>query len=63
MKNGKSRLYLIFECLDTNLKKFLKGFDGGSLPPKIVKVFVSPILFVLSFSILHCIDSFRKAGL
>ena len=63
MKNGKSRLYLIFENLEIDLKKFLKSFDGGYLPPKIVKVFFSPILFVLSFSILHCIDSFPKASL
>ena len=62
MKNGKSRLYLIFEYLDIDLKKFLKSFDGGSLPPKIVKVFFSPILLVLSFSIFHCIDSFPMVG-
>lgn len=39
-KEGKTVLYLVFEYMDTDLKKFIRGFrqTGEDIPPKIVKV-------------------------
>lgn len=39
-KEGRTVLYLVFEYMDTDLKKFIRTFrqSGDSIPPKIVKV-------------------------
>lgn len=38
-KEGKTVLYLVFEYMDTNLKKFIRTFrqTGQNVPPKTVK--------------------------
>lgn len=67
MKNGNRLLFLVFEYLDTDLKKFIdthrKSVNAATLPPKIIQVFFSHSLCVLSFLILHCIGSFSKEGI
>jgi len=66
-KNGEAHLYMVMEYLDTDLKKFIDcniySVHSGYLPPKIIQVFLLSESFVLSFSILHCICVFPKAGL
>lgn len=39
-KEGKTVLYLVFEYMDTDLKKFIRSFrqSGECIPSKIVKV-------------------------
>lgn len=39
-KEGKTVLYLVFEYMDTDLKKFIRSFrqTGENIPPKIIKV-------------------------
>lgn len=39
-KEGKTVLYLVFEYMDTDLKKFIRSFrqTGDTIPPHIVKV-------------------------
>nr|GMC58094.1 cell division control protein 2 homolog D [Ipomoea batatas] len=38
-KEGKTVLYLVFEYMDTNLKKFIRSFrqNGDIIPPKTIK--------------------------
>uniref|UniRef100_A0A453KCM0 [RNA-polymerase]-subunit kinase n=1 Tax=Aegilops tauschii subsp. strangulata TaxID=200361 RepID=A0A453KCM0_AEGTS len=57
---GKTVLYLVFEFLDTDLKKFVDGFRKGPsprpLPTQVVKVYLSTISFATTtffFSILY----------
>lgn len=40
-KEGKTILYLVFEYMDTDLKKYIKSFRASQnyIPPKIVKVY------------------------
>ena len=40
-KEGKTVLYLVFEYMDTDLKKYIHSFrqSGEDIPPKIVKVY------------------------
>lgn len=40
-KEGKTVLYLVFEYMDTDLKKYIRTFrqSGGSIPSNIVKVY------------------------
>ncbi|KAK3018227.1 hypothetical protein RJ639_002761 [Escallonia herrerae] len=53
-KNGKPLLYLVFEYLDTDLKKFIdshrKGPSPSPLPPSLVQSF----LFQLCKGVAHC---------
>lgn len=53
-KNGKPLLYLVFEYLDTDLKKFIdsyrKGPNPGPLPPSLIQSF----LFQLCKGVAHC---------
>ena len=39
-KEGKTVLYLVFEYMDTDLKKFIRSFDqpGQNIPPETIKV-------------------------
>lgn len=39
-KEGKTVLYLVFEYMDTDLKKYIRSFrqTGDNIPSKIVKV-------------------------
>lgn len=39
-KEGKTVLYLVFEYMDTDVKKFIRSFraNGENIPPKTVKV-------------------------
>lgn len=39
-KEGKTVLYLVFEYMDTDLKKFIRSFrqTGDSIPPQTIKV-------------------------
>lgn len=39
-KEGKTVLYLVFEYMDTDLKKFIRSFrqTGESIPPPTIKV-------------------------
>lgn len=39
-KEGKTVLYLVFEYMDTDLKKYIRSFrqTGENIPPNIVKV-------------------------
>jgi cyclin-dependent kinase len=51
-KQGKTVLYLVFEYMDTDLKKFIRSFlqTGENIPVKNVKVYkfnVTP--FLLSY--------------
>lgn len=49
-KNGKPLLYLVFEYLDTDLKKFVdshrKGPNPRPLPPSLIQVSITRFLFV-----------------
>ncbi|KVI05206.1 hypothetical protein Ccrd_016525 [Cynara cardunculus var. scolymus] len=38
-KDGKTVLYLVFECMETDLKKFIRSFRqmGENIPPEVVK--------------------------
>ena len=40
-KEGKTVLYLVFEYMDTDIKKYIRSFrqSGEDIPPKIVKVY------------------------
>lgn len=41
-KEGKTVLYLVFEYMDTDLKKFIRSYrQTGDIPPNIIKVFIS----------------------
>lgn len=61
-KEGKTVLYLVFEYMDTDLKKYIRSFrqSGDQIPVKTVKV--SPIsvslfiLFFLSFFVLDWVE-------
>nr|QYW07092.1 B-type cyclin-dependent kinase 1 [Dimocarpus longan] len=52
--NNKSNLYLVFEYLDTDLKKFIdshrKGANPGPLPPTLIQSF----LYQLCKGVAHC---------
>lgn len=50
-KEGKTVLYLVFEYMDTDLKKFIRSFrqTGDNIPPNIVKVIFFYFLFSLRF--------------
>lgn len=39
-KNGNTVLYLVFEYMETDLKKFIRSYrqTGESIPPQVVKV-------------------------
>lgn len=53
-KKGKPLLYLVFEYLDTDLKKFIdsrRSVNAGPLPPNVIQVFLSLKFFALSSSI------------
>ncbi|KAK6245982.1 hypothetical protein SCA6_009072 [Theobroma cacao] len=61
-KEGKTVLYLVFEYMDTDLKKYIRSFrqSGDQIPVNTVKVSpisVSPfILFFLSFFVLDWVE-------
>jgi len=51
-KQGKTVLYLVFEYMDTDLKKFIRSFlqTGENIPVKNVKVYkfnVTPFFFII----------------
>lgn len=50
-KEGKTVLYLVFEYMDTDLKKFIKSFrgTGESIPVNTVKVHRNTLLVLISF--------------
>lgn len=39
-KEGKTVLYLVFEYMDTDVKKYIRSFrqSGGNIPPQTIKV-------------------------
>ncbi|MBA0550356.1 hypothetical protein Golob_021311 [Gossypium lobatum] len=51
-KEGKTVLYLVFEYMDTDLKKYIRSFrqTGENIPVNIVKVYLS-----LSLALFHTI--------
>lgn len=51
-KEGKTVLYLVFEYMDTDLKKYIKSFrqTGENLPIKTVKVMDCFMKYFSSFS-------------
>lgn len=51
-KEGKTVLYLVFEYMDTDLKKYIRSFrqTGENIPVNIVKVSLS-----LSLALFHTI--------
>jgi cyclin-dependent kinase len=44
-KNGKPLLYLVFEYMDSDLKKYIDGYRRShtKVPPKVIKVISSAI--------------------
>jgi nucleoid DNA-binding protein len=51
-KQGKTVLYLVFEYMDTDLKKFIRSFlqTGENIPVKNVKVYkfnVTPLFVII----------------
>ena len=56
-KEGKTVLYLVFEYMDTDLKKFIRSFrqSGETIPPHIIKVILSicPSIFNIRFFFVH----------
>lgn len=54
-KNGKPILYLVFEFLDTDLKKFIdsyrKGPSARPLPPNVIKVSFRFLCYLISLAI------------
>jgi cyclin-dependent kinase len=46
-KEGKTVLYLVFEYMDTDLKKFIRTFrqTGQNIPPPVVKVLFISVNF------------------
>ncbi|KAG1326857.1 putative Cyclin-dependent kinase B2-1 [Cocos nucifera] len=58
-KEGKSILYLVFEYMDTDLRKYIKSFrhSGKMIPPKIVKALMyqlcKGVAFCHGHGILH----------
>jgi len=48
-KEGKTVLYLVFEFMETDLKKFIRSFrqNGENIPDKIIKVYTT--IFILLF--------------
>nr|GMD72710.1 cyclin-dependent kinase B2-2 [Ipomoea batatas] len=53
-KEGKTVLYLVFEYMDTDLKKFLRSFrqNGESIPPKTIKL-CKGVAFCHGHGVLH----------
>lgn len=47
-KEGKTVLYLVFEYMDTDLKKYIRSFrqTGENIPTKTVKVWTQLYLFL-----------------
>lgn len=59
-KNGKQLLYLVFEFLDTDLKKFIDSHRRGPsprpIPPTVIKVFFFKVYMIF-------VAKFNKLGL
>ena len=49
-KSGNTVLYLVFEYMETDVKKFIRSYrsTGDNIPPKIVKV---PAIFCVFISL------------
>lgn len=57
-KEGKTVLYLVFEYMDTDVKKFIRSFrqTGDNIPSEIVKVHRPSYLFDFSALLVLSID-------
>lgn len=53
-KNGKPLLYLVFEYLDTDLKKFIDSHRKGSTPRPLPPSLVQSFLYQLCKGVAHC---------
>jgi len=54
-KEGKTVLYLVFEYMDTDVKKFIRSFrsTGKNIPTQTIKVF-NHLITVISLSRFIC---------
>ena len=52
-KEGKTVLYLVFEFMDTDLKKFIRSFrqTGDNIPANTIKVFIKYVVYLLVVSL------------
>ncbi|KAL8141082.1 hypothetical protein V2J09_007103 [Rumex salicifolius] len=53
-KNGKPLLYLVFEYLDTDLKKFIDSYKRGPNPRQLALSLVQSFLYQLLKGVAHC---------